>query len=56
VDSSVRDCIEIWFNFCGLDMIQIKDTARWGVWLGRYISQIITEVSQGQLSADRNHT
>jgi hypothetical protein len=31
VDSSVRDCIEIWFNFCGLDMIQIKDTARWGV-------------------------
>jgi hypothetical protein len=28
---SVRDCIEIWFNFHGLGMIQIKDTARWGV-------------------------
>lgn len=27
----MRDCIEIWFNFHGLDMIQIKDTARWGV-------------------------
>jgi len=27
VDSSMRDCIEIWFNFCGLDMNQIKFAA-----------------------------
>ena len=31
-----------------------EDTFRWGVWLGRYICQTITQVSQGQLNENGN--
>ena len=30
------------------------DSVRRGVWLGRYICQRVTQVSQGELSEDRN--
>jgi len=36
------------------DMIRIEDIVRLGVWLGRYISQKITEVTNVGLSGDRN--
>ena len=34
--------------------LTIEDTFRWGVWLGRYICQTITQVSQGQLNENGN--
>jgi len=34
----------------------VEEAFRWGVWLGRHICQTVTQVSQDELSEDRNLT